>query len=85
ILVMTSLLGADGNIYAVAQGSVVVSGLFVKGQSSSFMEGISTGGKIVNGAIVERELPKKFKDSADLILQLRNPDFSTAIRIADQI
>ncbi|MEG8098970.1 flagellar basal body P-ring protein FlgI [Candidatus Liberibacter brunswickensis] len=85
ILVMTSLLGADGNIYAVAQGAVIVSGMFVKGQHSSFSEGISTGGKIVNGAIVERELPKKFKDSSNLILQLRNPDFSTAIRIADNI
>ncbi|AKK19978.1 flagellar basal body P-ring protein FlgI [Candidatus Liberibacter africanus] len=85
ILVMTSLLGADGNIYAVAQGAVIVSGLFVKGQYSSVMEGISTSGKIVNGAIVERELPKKFRDSVDLVLQLRNPDFSTAIQIADQI
>ncbi|CAL9914673.1 Flagellar P-ring protein [Candidatus Liberibacter solanacearum] len=85
ILVMTSLVGADGNIYAVAQGSVLVSGFFIKGELSSIMEGIATGGKIVNGAIVERELPKKFRDSIDLILQLRNPDFSTSIRIADQI
>lgn len=84
-LVMTPLMGGDGNTYAVAQGSVIVSGLFVKGQSASFIEGISTGGKIVNGAIVEREIPLKFRDSENLILQLRNPDFSTSIRISDQI
>lgn len=87
ILVMTSLVGADGNIYVVAQGSVVVSGFFIKGELSSIMEGVATGGKIVNGAIFERELPKKFRDAdaIDLILQLRNPDFSISIRIADQI
>ncbi|AHA27643.1 Flagellar basal-body P-ring protein [Candidatus Liberibacter americanus str. Sao Paulo] len=84
-LVMTPLMGADGNTYAVAQGSVIVSGIFVKGQSASFIEGISTGGKILNGAIVEREIPLKFRDSANLILQLLNPDFSTSIRIADKI
>ncbi|MBL0848615.1 MAG: flagellar basal body P-ring protein FlgI [Candidatus Liberibacter ctenarytainae] len=84
-LVMTPMLGADNNIYAVAQGSIMVSGLFVKGQTSSLSEGISTSGKIVNGAIIERELSKKFKDSENLILQLRNPDFSTSIRIADTI
>ncbi|MBY7649196.1 MAG: flagellar biosynthesis protein FlgI [Candidatus Liberibacter europaeus] len=84
-LIMTPLLGGDGNVYAVAQGSVMVSGIFVKGQTSSFLEGISTGGKIVNGAIVEREIPLKFKDSTNLILQLRNPDFSTSMRIADKI
>ncbi|WP_259345072.1 flagellar basal body P-ring protein FlgI [Candidatus Liberibacter sp.] len=84
-LVMTPLSGADDQIYAVAQGSIMVSGLFVKGQTASVSEGIATSGRIVSGAIVERELPKKFMDSKSLVLQLRNPDFSTAIQITDKI
>ncbi|AGA64196.1 Flagellar P-ring protein FlgI [Liberibacter crescens BT-1] len=84
-LIMTSLLGADGQIYAVAQGSIVVSGVSVKGKKASVFEGITTSGRIINGAIIERALPVKFKNSTNLILQLRNPDFSTSVNIADSI
>ncbi len=85
-LIMTSLSGADGQIYAVAQGSVIVSGFSAQGQSgSSVTEGVTTGGRVPNGAIIERQLPSRFKDGIDLVLQLRNPDFSTAVGVADVV
>lgn len=84
-LVMTSLSGADGQIYAVAQGAVIVSGFSAQGQASSLNEGVVTAGRVPGGAIIERELPSKFKDSINLVLQLRNPDFSTSVRIADVV
>ena len=61
-LIMTSLSGADGQIYAVAQGSVVVSGFTAQGQASSVTEGVTTSGRVPNGAIIERQLPSRFKD-----------------------
>ncbi|CAN7163130.1 MULTISPECIES: flagellar basal body P-ring protein FlgI [Neorhizobium] len=82
-LVMTSLSGADGQIYAVAQGALVVSGFSAQGQAATLTEGVTTAARVPNGAIVERELPSKFKDSVNLVLQLRNPDFSTAVRVSD--
>ena len=84
-LVMTSLSGADGQIYAVAQGSVIVSGFTAQGQAATVTEGVTTSGRVPGGAIIERELPSAFKDSVNLVLQLRNPDFSTAVGIADII
>lgn len=84
-LVMTSLTGADGKIYAVAQGSVVVTGFNAQGDAASIQQGVTTAGRVPNGAIIERELPAQFKDSSDLVLQLRNPDFSTAVGMADAI
>ncbi|MGN7292299.1 flagellar basal body P-ring protein FlgI [Rhizobium sp. SAFR-030] len=84
-LVMTSLSGADGQIYSVAQGSVIVSGFSAQGQAASVTEGVTTAGRVPNGAIIERELPSKFKDAVNLVLQLRNPDFSTSVRIADVV
>jgi flagellar P-ring protein precursor FlgI len=84
-LVMTSLTGADGQIYAVAQGSIVVTGVSAAGDAASVQQGVTTAGRVPNGAIIERELPSRFKDSSDLVLQLRNPDFSTAVGMADAI
>lgn len=84
-LVMTSLTGADGQIYAVAQGSVIVSGFTAQGNAASVQEGITTSGRVPGGAIIERELPSKFKDAVNLVLQLRNADFTTSLRIADTI
>ncbi|NLS02388.1 flagellar basal body P-ring protein FlgI [Rhizobium sp. P32RR-XVIII] len=84
-LIMTSLSGADGQIYAVAQGSVVVSGFQAQGQAATVTEGVTTAGRVPGGAIIERELPSHFKDSVNLVLQLRNPDFSTAVRISDVV
>ncbi|AXV17184.1 flagellar biosynthesis protein FlgI [Neorhizobium sp. SOG26] len=84
-LVMTSLSGADGQIYAVAQGALVVSGFSAQGQAATLTEGVTTSARVPNGAIIERELPSKFKDSVNLVLQLRNPDFSTAVRVSDTV
>lgn len=84
-LVMTSLSGADGEIYAVAQGAVIVSGFSAQGEAATLTEGVTTAGRVPNGAIIERELPSRFKDSVNLVLQLRNPDFSTAVRLADAV
>ena len=84
-LVMTSLAGADGEIYAVAQGSVVVSGISVEGDAATLQTGVTTSGRLPGGAIIEREIPAKFNATNELVFQLRNPDFSTAVGIADVI
>lgn len=84
-LVMTSLTGADGQIYAVAQGSIIVSGFSADGAAASVTQGVPTAGRIPGGAIIERPLPSRFKDSINLVLQLRNPDFTTAVGISDAI
>ncbi|WP_137156698.1 flagellar basal body P-ring protein FlgI [Rhizobium sp. FKL33] len=84
-LVMTSLTGADGQIYAVAQGPLIVSGFSASGDATQLTQGVATAGRVPNGAIIERPLPSRFKDSVNLVLQLRNPDFSTAVRMTDAI
>jgi flagellar P-ring protein precursor FlgI len=84
-LIMTPLKAADGEIYAVGQGSVIVSGFTAQGQAEQLTQGVPTSGRVPNGAIVERVVQAEFDDQATLTLQLRNPDFSTAIRIADAI
>ena len=84
-LVMTPLRGADGEIYGAAQGAIVVSGFQAEGQAETLSKGVPTTGRIPSGAIVERGIPTDFNDVSDLTLQLRNPDFSTAIAITDAI
>lgn len=84
-LVMTPLRAADGEIYAVAQGSVIVSGFSAQGQAQSLTQGVPTGGRVPNGAVIEREIEASFSHVSTLTLQLRNPDFSTAVRVADAI
>lgn len=84
-LVMTPLRGADGEIYAVGQGPVFVSGFQAQGAAETLTQGVPTTGRVPNGAIVERQIEAAFGDDSTLILQLRNPDFSTAIRITDAI
>jgi flagellar P-ring protein precursor FlgI len=84
-LVMTPLKAADGQIYAVAQGSVSVSGFAAQGQAETLTQGVPTAGRVANGAIVEREVRVDFDSTPKLTLQLLNPDFSTAVRVADAI
>lgn len=84
-LVMTSLSGADGQVYAVAQGGVIVSGFQAEGAAQQLTQGITTTGRVPNGAIIEREVGADFEESGPLVLQLHNPDFSTAIAVADAI
>lgn len=84
-LLVTPLMGADSQVYAVAQGPVSVSGFVASGDAGSVTQNIPTGGRIAGGAIVEREIPFKLADMNKLRLALRNPDFTTARRIATAI
>ncbi|MFQ5562717.1 MAG: flagellar basal body P-ring protein FlgI [Parvularculaceae bacterium] len=80
-LIMTPLNAADGQIYAVAQGPLLVSGFSAEGEASSITEGVPTAGTIPNGARIERELPFDFDELDSVTLTLRSPDFTTAARI----
>jgi flagellar P-ring protein precursor FlgI len=84
-LVMTPLTGPDGAIYAVGQGPVSISGFSAKGQAESLSQNVPTTGRVANGALVEREVAGQLDDEQVLVLELRNPDFTTAVRIADTI
>lgn len=83
-LVLTTLSGADGQTYAVAQGAVAVTGYDVAGQAETLSQGVPTAGRISNGALIERSLPP-MRDGGVLTLELRNPDYTTAVRISDAI
>jgi flagellar P-ring protein precursor FlgI len=84
-LLVTPLMGADGQVYAVAQGSVAVGGFSAEGDGGSVKQGVTTNGGISNGAIIEREIAFALNDLTTVRLPLRNPDFTTAVRIADAI
>lgn len=84
-LVLTSLSGVDGQIYAIAQGPIAVSGFAAQGQSETLTHGVATVGRIPNGATIEREPPRASTDDRALILQLRNPDYTTSVNIADAV
>lgn len=82
VLLVTPLLGADGEVYAVAQGSVATGAISARGAAGSVQRGVPTAGRIANGAIVEREVPFVFANQQRIRLALRNPDMTTARRIA---
>ena len=85
-LLMTPLKGADGQVYAIAQGNVVVGGLGVSAKDGSRVSvNIPSSGRIPNGAIVERAVPNVFASSTDVKLNLHTPDFTTAARLANGI
>jgi len=81
-LLVTPLLGADGNVYAVAQGSVAISGFQAEGEAAKIVRGVPTVGRIANGAIIEREIEFALNRLPNVRLALRNADFTTAKRIA---
>ena len=85
VLLVTPLMGADGEVYAVAQGPITVAGFSAQGQAGSVTQGVPTSGRIANGAIVEREVPFDFSSLKRVRLALRNPDFTTAERITRAI
>ncbi|MCL1940590.1 MAG: flagellar basal body P-ring protein FlgI [Synergistaceae bacterium] len=82
-LLQAPLKAADGTVYAVAQGPVLVGGYAVQGAAASLSKNIATVGRIPGGAIVERGVPTDFYVGGQIALNLRNPDFTTAQRIAD--
>ncbi|MCO5131039.1 MAG: flagellar basal body P-ring protein FlgI [Xanthobacteraceae bacterium] len=84
-LLVTSLLGADGNVYAVAQGSLAIGGFSAEGAAASITRGVPTVGRIANGAIIEREIEFALNRMPHVRLALRNGDFTTAKRIASAI
>ena len=84
-LLVTPLLGADGEVYAVAQGPVAVGGFSAGGEAETVTRGVPTTGRIPNGAIIEREVPFALNELQRVKLSLRNPDLSTAGRIAAAI
>jgi flagellar P-ring protein precursor FlgI len=84
-LVMTPLNAADGEIYAVAQGAVIAGGAVAEGEAATVTQGVPTAGAIPNGARVEREIPFDLAEMETLRLALRDPDFTTAARIADAV
>ncbi len=84
-LVVTPLTGADGNIYAVAQGPIAVAGFAAQGINATIVEGVPTAARIENGATVENEIGFRFDSLENVRLALRTPDFTTALRIEDAI
>jgi len=84
-LLVTPLLGADGEVYAVGQGQVGVAGFSAKGEAESITQGVPTSGRIANGAIVEREVAFEMANMDTVTLNLRSPDFTTARRIGQAI
>jgi flagellar P-ring protein precursor FlgI len=84
-LVVTPLMAADGEAYAVAQGTLTVAGFSAGGAAESITRGVPTTARIVNGAIVERELGFDLASMTSLRISLRNPDLTTSRRIATAI
>lgn len=85
-LLMTPLMGADGEIYAIAQGNLIVGGLGVEGEDgSSLTVNVPTVGRVPRGATVEKMVEAPFQDTDALILNLNRPDFSTAAAMAKAI
>lgn len=84
-LVVTSLMGADGQIYALAQGPVVISNFTAQGQSTTVNRNVPTSGRIPSGATVEREIGYALQSAKTLRLALRNPDLTTATRITSAV
>jgi len=81
-LLVTPLLGADGEVYAVAQGAVSTGAVAARGAGASVTRGVPTSARIASGAIIEREIPYQLNARDQLRLALRNPDLTTARRIA---
>lgn len=84
-LLVTPLVGADGEVYAVGQGAIAIAGFQAQGTAASITRGVPTVGRISNGGIVEREVSFSINRMASIKLALRNPDLTTARRIASAI
>lgn len=84
-LIMTPLNAADGEIYAVAQGPILAGGINAQGDGAATQIGVPTSGSIPGGARIEREVPFTLNDLDRIRIALRDPDFTTAIRIEDAI
>ena len=84
-LLVTPMLGADGEVYAVGQGTVASGSIAARGAATSVTKGVPTAGRVSSGAIVEREVGFELTKMRTVNLMLRNPDFTTARRIAQVV
>ena len=84
-LLFTPLKGADGQVYAVAQGSVVTGGFAASGAGASVQKNFPTAGRVVSGGLIEKDVPSSFGKKDRLALTLNHPDFTTASRVAESI
>jgi flagellar P-ring protein precursor FlgI len=84
-LLVAPLMGADGEVYAVAQGAVATGAIGARGQGTSVQRGVPTSARISSGAVVEREVPFELAGRDRIRLSLRNPDLTTAQRMAAAI
>jgi len=84
-LLVTSLVAADGEVYAVSQGPLAVGGFEASGRGATVTQGVPTSARIPNGAIVERSVRFSLADMRTLTVALRNQDFTTASRMATSI
>ncbi|OQC48135.1 MAG: Flagellar P-ring protein precursor [Deltaproteobacteria bacterium ADurb.Bin026] len=85
VLLMTPLKGADGEVYAVAQGPLVVGGISAAGQGASMQKNHTTVGRIPNGVTIEKEIGYEYIKAQSIVISLKNPDFTTARRIEERI
>jgi flagellar P-ring protein precursor FlgI len=81
VLLQTPLHGADRKTYAVGQGPITIGGFSAGSGGSSVQDGVTTTGRIANGALIEREIATRFSNNGKLVLALKSPDFSTAQRV----
>ena len=81
-LLVTPLLGADGEVYAIAQGSVTINGFKASGDAATVVSGVPTTGRISSGGLIEREIGFSLGAQRSLRLALKNPDFTTSRRVA---
>jgi flagellar P-ring protein precursor FlgI len=84
-LLATPLLAADGEVYALAQGPLAVGGFNAQGAGASVSRGVPTSGRISSGGTIEKEVTFRLAEAPSLRLSLRNPDFTTAKRVAQAI
>ncbi len=84
-LIITPLVGADGEIYAVAQGALIVSGFSEEGAAAEITNNSPTTARIPNGAVVEKQAPGDLESEPEMILELINPDFNTVVEVTDAI
>jgi flagellar P-ring protein precursor FlgI len=84
-LLVKPLMGADGSVYAVAQGGLISSSISAQGAAGSVVQNIPTAARIPNGGLVEKEIDFNLEDLNSVRLSLRNPDFTTARRMAERI